>query len=845
MILVITEKARISKKYAATMRLAFKDGAMRGTYDGKEIVMLNASGHLLTLKYPDEVVDGLTWDSLDMFKTIPRNFQLRVQDPSPNARKGQTPEDMYKRILKQLKRSDIEEVWLATDADDEGELLGWEILDYAQYTGPVQRVWLSRGEDPASIKKALESRFAGSKTRPIAHAAEARRRADWMYMFLVRTYTYFGRHNALGPNLGAGRGREAVVSVGRVQTPTLAMIVKRDREIENFVAHDHFTVNANFIKGQDVIPGKLDIHYSDVFRETSPPGISWLPQGKPDENKPDRPLFVDRNMVDDFIGRLTQASDKATISAYEEGSRLSNPPNTYSLTDAQSDLGKKLKISGGLVQHIISDLYEQGMISYPRTASAELPSSLYTKEEIGAVLKAVSHHSSISEAAQRIKAIHVDNNDPEYDRFTPKVFVDKEMAHHGLIPTHKAVSEEKLNELTPMKQDGRKIPHTSKQMRDVYMLIVERFLQAMLPPAKLATQKGKVLIPVTDMLNNPESHFSIKGERVVDPGYLKYFGNPERDGSFPALQVDEVVPLKETEVKSERTKPPVRYNEASLPKEMENVAKHITDPKYKKIIKHAEGIGTPATRSSIIETLIVRGYVECKKGVYFSTSKGRDLIDIIPEQFSAPETTAIWEEYLSQIKDCNEDEALEKQGIFVEKQASRLEKLIEKIINAYTPKMGERRAPPPRNVTEKMKKIIDAIAKAKGENPPPGVKSNGALASQYINENKTILVEARERANNAPPSEAQLKMLERIIAHLPKGTEVPDDVRSSRMACSRFIDANKSVTPPSQKQVDLAKKLAGELPDDKQPAEDVYLSAQKCSEFISKHIGGKKAVKKK
>lgn len=840
MILIITEKARISKKYAAVMKLAYKEGAMRGTYEGKEVVMLNASGHLLTLKYPNEVVEGITWESIDLFRKIPRHFELRVQDPSPNAKKGNTPEDMYKKILKELKRNDLEEVWLATDADDEGELLGWEILWHARYNGPVKRVWLSRGEDSASIKKALQERFDGSKTRSIAHAAEARRRADWMYMFLVRTYSYFGKYNALGPNLGEGQGKKAIVSIGRVQTPTLAMIVKRDREIENFVAQDHFTVGASFKKENAEITGKLDINYTQDFRETEPAGISWLPQGKPDENKPDKPLFIDRDMVDGFSSRLKGASSGAVVSHYEEGTRLSNPPITYSLTDAQSDIGKKLKISGGLVQHIISDLYEQDMISYPRTTSAELPISLYTESEMTAILKAIGHHSELKSAAEKVKAIHVDNNDTAYEKFTPKVFSSKEMAHHGLIPTHKAISEDKLNDLSPKKQDGNAIPHTAKQMRDVYLLISKRFLQAMLPPAKLATQKGKIMIPVEDMLGNDKTYFSIKGERVVDPGYLSFFGNSEKDGSYPALVVGEATPLDAIDIKSERTKPPVRYNEASLPKEMENVAKHITDPKYKKIIKNAEGIGTPATRAAIIDTLIGRGYIECTKGAYHSTQKGRDLIDIIPQQFSSPETTAIWEEYLSQIKGCNEEDALVKQANFVEKQALRLEKLIDKVIETFTPKMGERRIAAPKNVSEKMKKMIDAIAKVKGETPPRGVKSDGTKASQYITENKPLLDQAREKARSAPPTEAQLKMVERILPHLPGGASVADEVKTSKISCSRFIDQYRAYIPPSENQINLAKKLAEDLPDGEKPSEDVFKSAEKCSDFISKHISKKK-----
>lgn len=833
MILIITEKARISKKYAAAMRLTYKDGALQGTYEGKDFVMLNASGHLLTLKYPEEMVEGLTWQSLEKFKKIPRHFELRVQDPSPNARPGNTPEAMYKKIEKQLKRKDLESVWLATDADDEGELLGWEILEYAGYKGPVERLWLSRGEDSTSIKKAINERFSGDKTKSIAHAAEARRRADWMYMFLVRTYTYFGQYKALGNNLGSGRGKESVVSVGRVQTPTLGMIVKRDLEILNFQKQDHYSISASFKKDDGIIPGKLDIQYSPEVRDQHNDGIIWQPQGKPDENKPDKPLFVDKKMVDDFLSRLKTHGDQASVLEYEEGSRLSHPSLTYSLTDAQSDIGKKMKISGGLVQHIISDLYEQDLVSYPRTASAELPIALYSESEMTGMLRAISHHEEVAEAANKVKSIHVDRNDSQYKQFTPKAFVKGDMAHHGLVPTHKAVSQDKLNDLSPAKKDNNgRIPHTSAQMKEVYLMIVKRFLGAMLPPAKLATQKGKISVPTEDMLKNPNSIFSIKGERVVDPGHLAFFGNPDKEAMFPALSIGEAVPIHKAEAKSESTKPPSRYNEATLPKEMENVAKHISDPNYKKIMKHAEGIGTVATRAAIIETLINRGYVEVQKGTYFSTPKGRDLIDIIPEPFSAPETTAVWEEYLSQIKDVGEEEALKKQAAFVNKQADRLEKLISIIIDTFTPKMGERRSAAPRKVSEKMKKVIEIIAKIKDEQPPKGAKTNGEIASKYIDENKHLL----EQARNAPPSEGQIKFVNSIRPHLPEGTVVDEAVTKNKIACSKFIEEHKHRIPPSEKQIAMAKGIADKLADGEKPSDDIYLSSQKCSQFIDKHI---------
>lgn len=833
MILVIAEKAKIAKKFASAMGLAYKSGGYRGRFQGLDITIMTASGHLLCLKYPNEINPNITWDSIELFRNIPRDVELRVQDAPPNARKGATPADLYYKIESELRKKDLQEVWLATDADAEGELLGWEILDFAKYEGPVKRIWLSRGEDKSSILKAIDDRFDGQKTRAIAHAADARRNVDWMYMFLVRTYTYFGRYQALGKNLGAGSGKEGVVSVGRVQTTALAMVVKRDIEIEQFVKQNHFTIDPRFSKGDVSIPAKLDLNYAESFRDSEPEGIEWLPQGKPDEEKPDKPLFVDRNKVQDFIERLGRHGNSSTVSEYTEGTRYSNPPNPYSLTDAQADIGKKLKISGTLVQHIISDLYEQGLISYPRTPHSELPESLYTKEELGATLKAVGHHDDIRDAVKACMSIHVEENNSTYAPFRPKAFAHKEMAHHGLIPTHVAISSEKLRNLAPSKKDDKnRIPHTSQQMAETYLLVVKRFVQAMLPPAQLATQKGKVIVSTPDLLGNKESTFSIKGERIVDKGFMQFFPSSAKDSMFPPLSKNENISFEGAELKSESTKPPSRYSESGLPKEMENVAKHITDPKYKKIMKHAEGIGTVATRGSIIETLISRGYIECIKGVYHSTPKGRDLISIVPKQFSSPETTAIWEEYLSQIKDKEVPEAIKMKNAFIEKQAVRIEKLISHIIDTFKPKMGEKRSAAPKKVSDKMKSALDKISKAKGEPLPRGIKSNPEMASNYIKDN-IDLIRGGSSGNAALPSDAQKKMLERILKAAPNA-QADERIWTDKVIASNFISENIKKIPPTDGQIKFAKKIAESLEDKDKPSDEIFASASLCSEFIDK-----------
>lgn len=832
MILVITEKPSMSKKIGAALGLAFAGGRYEGVYDGKDIVMMNLRGHILTLKNPDEIAPEITWDTLDLFKDFPRRFELKIAPAMKSDRKGGTPADMYARIEAQLKRSDLEEVWLATDADDEGELLGWEVLEYANHQGPVKRIWISRGEDKKALNEAFENRFDASKTRCIAHAAEAKRRADWMYMYLVRTCTYLARRQAFGPNLGTGKGAEAVFSVGRVQTPALSMIVTRDKEIENFVKKNHFLISGAFEKQGQSLRAKMLVEYTPEVRNMSLPGIEWEPQGRPEDNKPDRPLFVDKGLVESFRDNLKQHADQAVVAEYTEGRRQKQPPKPYSLTDAQKDIGKKLKLSGSKVQLIVSDLYEQGYTSYPRTPNAELPMSMYTQDEIVGMCDAVRGIPDFQEVADRIKKIHVEKNDT-YEAFVPKCFVNKEMGHTGLVPTHSKMTAGRLADLRPQKKDDKGKTATPEQMAGVYKMIVARFLAAMLPPAELATQKGKIVVPVEDLLKNPKSTFSIKGERIVDKGFLNYFGDEGQATTFPPLSEGERIRLSSVDLKPETTRPPHRYDTATLPKEMENVAKLVSDPKYKRILEKSEGIGTPATREAIIKVLINRGYVEVKKEEFYSTQKGRDVINALPNSFVSPETTAIWEGFLAQIKEADEETALAKQAEFVTRQGDRINKLIYQFIDHYGPKMKELVVTASKT-SANMMKLLQAIEKASGKKAPPNAKNDSNVANKFIKENYSYIEELKK----APPSEAQINLAKKLSDQLK--IEIPEDVLTNKIACAKFIDKNIASTPPSEAQIKFAKKLASEMEDAKKPSEEIYKSSKLCREFIDKALGNDK-----
>ena len=835
-ILTICEKKDQAEKLAAAMGWQKGSFCFTGTLNGKQVELVWASGHLHELLPPNEIDKTLKWtDQPTKLIPIPRDFRLRLiqNDNLPPPIQAKT---LFANITKRLKY--VDEIIIATDADREGEAIGRNIIKESNFQGTVRRAWLAGGLDKKSLTSAMANLKGPYETIGWYRASQARGFSDWAYQYLVRAYTFYAKYGKFGHYLGQGNGSEGVMSVGRLQTVIVSMIVKRDEEIENFVAKDHFTISGLFNFQSENFSASFSPKVTEAIISDAPKGVTFEPQKPKGDTVPlDKPLYTDKATVEEFKERLISVADKATVSKYVESTSKESPPNAYALTDAQKEIGKLCGTNASLTQVILEDLYEQGWTSYARTSKSELPMNLYDPVERNSVLGHLVNLPQVGQQAQFVMDLH-NGKDPNNKPFKPKVFVSKDMEHYGIIPTQQSMSPQAFANLSPKKKSkSNKVMHTAQHMQIAYEAIAKRYIQALYPPAEYATQSVELFLPVKDILGNEKSVFKANGKRIVEEGWKKAF--PKRGGSkdtvLPKMSDGEVGLLKQIDTKKSRTKAPPRYNTVSLPKELELVGKEVSDPKLRKRLQNAEGIGRPATRSTAIETIQVRGYAETKKEEFYSTRKGRDLIKFVPNWLSTPEMSAVWEDYITKIESEKDDAtATEMRDKFVAMQMEKIEKLIDYMNNKFLADLGERVRQAPKQVSEKMKKAIKNIEQRKDIKAPRGTLSDPMMAKAFLDEHLSA-----SNTGIYPPSEKQKALIEKIAKNVAKD-EFPadmtmDDIMKDSKKASAFIDKFKNRMPPTQGQLNFLDKIIASLPAGTKIPDDVRTSAKSCSAFIDKH----------
>jgi len=654
----------------------------------------------------------------------------------------------------------------------------------------------------------------------------------------------------MGANLGRGETpQERVVSVGRVQLPVVKMVFDRDEEIKNFISVDHFKIKGDFTAAH--IEANYTPEVTKEVIESEPKGVHWEPsktvveEGK--EAPLDKPLFVDKDVVDSFKERLKAKSESFVIDDFSSRTKEKHPPKAFSLMSAQREIGKKFpKLDAEGLQAIVEDLYEQGWISYPRTEHEEIPKSFYEKDELIPLLNNLSKVPALKEMSELALNVHTGKS-KEYKKFLPKGFSTKEMEHHGLLPTKQSMDGLKFSNLSAVKKGNRATP---EMMQFSYLAIAKQYVQMLLPPAKIAEQKVDFSIDVEDLLGNKRSLFKAKAEQIVDPGWMAYSGSSKKDAVAINLKKGDTVTLNAIEVTSSKTTPPSPFTEIGLGEAMSNVGRNISDPKLKALLKHASGLGTPATRASIIKTVKTRGYLEVKGKNIHCTDKGADLLKVVPTRMTSPEMTAIWEDYLMQIQEEKDDsKAIEMRDQFVQKQKNSIEKLIHELEEKYRSKMGERRvstSSKDRKPTEAMVKYAKTIAdRSNGEiKIPRGLKTSFDICKAFLEEHG----QQRDPSDNKP-SEGQVKFANSIWSSLSeevRGKLDLDDILSDRKKVSDFINEHKDKVSrkPSEAQINFAKKIADGLPEGTKIPSDIYENFDSCSKFINKYkSSGKKGTK--
>ncbi|MBL1259996.1 MAG: DNA topoisomerase III [Thiotrichaceae bacterium] len=534
-------------------------------------------GHLLEMAPPDAYDTALKRWSFETLPIVPQDWKLEVKK---EARK-------QFKIIQQL-LSKASDVVIATDADREGETIAREILELCKWRGPVTRLWLSALDD-SSIRKALDNVLPGSKTEPLYFAGLGRARADWLVgMNLTRAYTLIGQQS----------GHEGVLSVGRVQTPTLNLVVQRDLAIEQFKPTPYYDLTSEF----DVTTGQFK--------------AKWLPS----KNVADSEGRCINQQTARTVAQKIEGQQGTIVKADTERKKES-APLPFDLSSLQQEASKRWGMGAKEVLDTAQALYEtHKALTYPRTDCQYLPES--QRPEAAQVLAAI----------KQSKVRYAPFVDEANTNLCSRAWNDKKItAHHAIIPTSAPTD----------------ISRMSEKERRLYDLACRRYIAQFYP----AYEYDQTIIEVSVC----DEQFRATGKVPRINGWRSVLGRRKTDQqdnenqTMPLVTVDKVAQVLKTTLENRQTKPPARYTEGTLIAAMKSVGKSITDARLKKILRETSGIGTEATRASIIETLLQRNFIQKQKKHILSTQTGRALVAILPDEIKAPATTALWEQGLDDI----------------------------------------------------------------------------------------------------------------------------------------------------------------------------------------------------
>ncbi|GIU42956.1 DNA topoisomerase [Shewanella sairae] len=564
----LCEKPSQAKDIATVLGCTRKDGV----FSKEGVMVVNAIGHLLQQADPQDYnPDFEKWNMADL-PIIPGTWKMVV-----------TPKTKAQFAVVKKALAKATEVIIATDADREGEVIAREILEFVNYKGAIRRLWLS-ALDEASIRKALGALRANAETEKLYDAGLGRSRGDWLIgMNMTRLCTLLSRAD----------GYSGALSVGRVQTPTLRLVVDRDRQIEQFSPAAYYDVTG-------------------LFSAAIPFKAKWqAPENVCDEHG----RCLQTQIADGVIAQCQGQS--GIVTTFDTKRQKAKHPALYFLGSLQKTMSAKYGYGAKDVLDIAQSLYEKHKVTtYPRTDCPYLPLSQH-----GEVAAIIGKLSAVPAFAGWCSGANPQEKSACWN--------DKKItAHHGIIPLP----------ITP------NLEAMSEKERNLYLAIVQRYLAQFYPVAEDDATTVELTVGAHRFKANGKVE-RVKGWRIVT-------GKEEDDtvesNSLPQLSIGQSLP-GQYQRDDKKTKPPSRFTEGTLIDAMSNIAKFETDPKLKSILKETAGIGTEATRANIIDTLKARGFLTVSGKQLISDATGRSLIDALPDVLTRPSMTALWEQALDDI----------------------------------------------------------------------------------------------------------------------------------------------------------------------------------------------------
>ena len=574
--LVIAEKPSVGRDIARV--LGCRQGG-NGYLEGKDYVVTWALGHLVELADPESYGEQWKEWKMETLPMLPEHLEIQVIKKTGH---------QYQTVKKQMYRKDIGQIIIATDAGREGELVARWIIKKSGVRKPMKRLWISSVTDKA-IREGFSKLRDAREYQKLFEAAVARAEADWM-VGLNATRALTVKHNAQ-------------LSCGRVQTPTLAIIAKREAQIKVFQPKEYYGLK---IKGENVF---------------------WTWKSSQNSNSTFRREDVERALEH-------AANSTAVVEEVKKKQQKSYAPQLYDLTSLQQDANRMFGFSAKQTLDFMQNLYERHkVVTYPRTDSRYLTADIV--ETIPERLRACRNGAYAQICGKLLKSAIKAN----------KSFVDdkKVSDHHAIIPTEQGV-------------DWKNLEYGE---RKIYELVVSRFLAVLLPPCEYQQTEVSAVCQ--------GERFSLKGRVLRQPGWQEiktiqkeagFSEDSEEEDEFengdmgiPDFFKGQKILFTDGKITQGKTKPPAPFTEATLLAAMENPVKYMdtTDKKLKQTLGETGGLGTVATRADIIEKLLHSFMIEKREQYIHLTSKGRQILDLAPQGLTSPELTAKWEQELADI----------------------------------------------------------------------------------------------------------------------------------------------------------------------------------------------------
>ena len=578
---IVGEKPSVAREIAALLGAVLKRDGYLETRDGKRIVTW-AFGHLVRYAEPHEY--GEAWSgrwNLEDLPMVPDTWLTKVQEESAQ---------QFRTVSKLM--NGAERVICATDAGREGEHIFRLIYERSGCKAPVQRLWVSSLTQEA-LKHGFQNLKPGRDFDRLGEAAQARAKADWLVGFNL-TRAYSARHKAM-------------CSVGRVQTPTLALVVERDRQIESFQPSRFYEVVAHLAPGFDAV---------------------HVRQGEPDDKGrvPWERRIEDRARAEEVAAAAI--NHMAVVEDVDTRTVRRRPPALFDLTALQREANERFGWTAAQTLEGAQALYEAKLITYPRTECRHLPEDM--RPQLAGLLEIVPHPHAV---------LALDHLRRGRGKVPDKAYIDstKLTDHHAIIPTTEPIPSS---------------TSLDAKLGRLYALIVSRFVAIFF--------SDEVIEETTVRLAIGGHAFVASGRRQVQAGWrtaVPAGGDDDGDGTLnaqlPALRVRQTIEVRGMEVVDKKSAPPKRYTDASLLGAMKNAGRGVEDDEQAEVLKEVGGLGTPATRAGVIEILVRRGYVIRKGKAVLSSEKGRSVVEMVSAALRSAELTAQWEQELREIETGN------------------------------------------------------------------------------------------------------------------------------------------------------------------------------------------------